>query len=98
MHERMRQQLAEKQARDEAEAAEKAAKVDLRNASVKPKIDAWAAGKKVSKHAWKASLHSEWAYVAALSRSTACSTDVAVLSCMRRRMPQSCTQHAAVKP
>lgn len=39
-------QLAEKRAREQAEAAEKAGKVELRE-QLKPRIDAWAAGKKV---------------------------------------------------
>lgn len=49
-------QLAEKRARDEAEAAEKSGKVELRSA-LKPKIDAWSAGKKDNIRALLASLH-----------------------------------------
>ena len=49
-------QLAEKRARDEAEAAEKSGKVELR-AVLKPKIDSWAAGKKDNIRALLASLH-----------------------------------------
>lgn len=45
-HERMKQQLAEKVAREQAEQEEKAARVELRD-SYKPKVDAWSAGKKV---------------------------------------------------
>ncbi|KAL4421727.1 hypothetical protein ABPG77_002343 [Micractinium sp. CCAP 211/92] len=55
-HERMMRQLAEKRARDEAEAAEKSGKVELRSA-LKPKIDAWSAGKKDNIRALLASLH-----------------------------------------
>lgn len=55
-HERMMRQLAEKRARDEAEAAEKSGKVELRT-TLKPKIDAWSAGKKDNIRALLASLH-----------------------------------------
>ena len=55
-HERMKQQLAEARARDEAEEAEKSGKVALRE-SLRPKIDAWSQGKKDNIRALLSTLH-----------------------------------------
>jgi hypothetical protein len=55
-HERMKQQLAEKRAREEAEDAEKAGKVVFRD-TLKPKIDAWSANKKDNIRALLSTVH-----------------------------------------
>ena len=52
----MAAQLAEKRARDEAEAAEKAGKVEFRE-QLRPRIDAWCAGKKDNIRALLSSMH-----------------------------------------
>lgn len=47
MHTRMKAQLADKLARDEAEASQKEARIDLRD-QLKPRLDAWSKGKQVA--------------------------------------------------
>lgn len=55
-HERMKLQLAEKRARDEAEAAEQSGKVELR-VLLQPRVDNWMAGKKDNIRALLSTLH-----------------------------------------
>jgi len=55
-HERMRQQLADKRAREEVEDAEKAGKVAFRE-TLKPKIDAWSSNKKDNIRALLSTVH-----------------------------------------
>lgn len=55
-HERMKRQLAEKRALEEAEAAEKVGKVAFRE-ELRPKIDAWTSGRRDNIRALLSSLH-----------------------------------------